>query len=101
MKFISAYALLIIATVFLCIVARHLATIYPVVSPVLYIQALSIFWCFAFLGLGLGIITLIIAATMSWLQVALLMTGNIAPHMAEAGFVKALTTFWGVISGRG
>tara|TARA_R110002110_G_scaffold271566_1_gene486914 strand:+ start:12027 stop:12332 length:306 start_codon:yes stop_codon:yes gene_type:complete len=101
MKFISAYALLIIATTLLCAVSFQLANIYPALSPLLYLQVLSISWNFALLGLGLGIITLIIAATMSWLQVALLITGNINPHMAEAGFIKALTTFWNVILGHG
>jgi len=94
MRFISAYALLIIATASLCIVAFQLAEIYPELLPIIYIQALGVSWAFTLLGLGVGLVTLVIAAAMSWLQVALLVTGNINPHMGESGLVTSLTTFW-------
>ncbi len=99
MRFISAYALLSIATASLCIVALQLVEIYPELSPALCIQALGLSWAFALLGAGIGLITLIIATAMGWLQVALLVTGNINPHMGESGFVKSLTIFWGILLG--
>lgn len=95
MKFLSVYALLISVTIALTFFAWQQVHVHPELTGLFYINALGVFWAFALLGLGLGMITLFIAAIMSWLQLALLATGSIDPHLTEAGFFKVLSTILG------
>ena len=95
MKFLSAYALLWILAASLTLLAWQQISLNPEMSALFYINILSTAWIFAFLGIGLGLFTLIIAAIMSWLQLALLITGNIDPHLTEARFFKVLSTIIG------
>ncbi len=61
-----------------------------------FIQCLQTLGFYLLLGLGLGIPLLFLATIFSWLQVILLISGNIDPHLAKEGFFNVLRTLCGL-----
>lgn len=99
MKFYSAYALLITAWVILSIIAMNICMANPEFTSILSILLLSTLWCFSLLGMGLGFIILLIATLFSWVQLYLLVTGSIDPHLAKSDFFKVLEIFMRMLFG--
>ncbi|MCS5709445.1 hypothetical protein CC99x_011110 [Candidatus Berkiella cookevillensis] len=99
MKFYSAYALLITTWVILSITAINLCVANPEFTSMLYTFLVSPLWGFSLLGMGLGFIILLIATLFSWVQLYLLITGSIDPHLAQSDFFKALEIFMKTLFG--
>lgn len=67
----------------------------PMLVPTFFIQFLQTASFFTLLGLGLGLPLILLATIFGWLQVILLVSGNIDPHLGEEGFFNVLKTLCG------
>lgn len=56
----------------------------------LYTQFITLFGCYALLGIGVGIPIVFLATVLGWVQFVLLLSGNLDPHIAKE-------SFWGVL----
>lgn len=57
-------------------------------------QLTNIFAGYFMLGIGIGLPMVLLAGTLSWLQILLLLGGQIDPHLGREGFVKVLKTLF-------
>jgi len=64
----------------------------PHLSALFLIQHINFIGCFSLLGIGIGVPLVMLASFFSWIQVVLLLRGNIPPHFAKEGFVRVLNT---------
>jgi hypothetical protein len=55
-------------------------------------QAINLMGCFTLMGIGIGLPLVMLASFFGWVQLLLLLKGNIPPHLAREGFVKVLNT---------
>ena len=55
-------------------------------------QFTNIFAGYLMLGIGIGLPMVLLAGTLSWLQILLLLAGQIDPHLGREGFVKVIRT---------
>ncbi len=66
-------------------------------TSMLFIEGISLLGCYLLLGIGLGFPLVIIATILGWLQLVLLISGNINPHLAREGFFKVVNTLFSKI----
>jgi hypothetical protein len=91
-SFLFAYLLIMAALIGLSYEILNLMEDYPVLSSIFYIQFINGFGCFVLLGMGIGLPLAILGSVLGWVQLALLMSGNIDPHLAKEGLVTVLKT---------
>lgn len=94
MKFYSALALtfFIVLGVGYAILMVSIAN--PALATVTFLSSMSSLSCYLLLGLGLAIPAILLASILGWLQLALLLSGNIAPHLSREGFFTVLNTLF-------
>lgn len=97
LKFYTLLVLIWIAVGLILFATLSLIHIYPAFTSVLFAQALNISSCYALLGLGIGLPLVILASILGWLQLVLLISGNISPHLAKEGLFKVLDTLFSKI----
>lgn len=94
-KTIFALTLMIIATVGLGFAAYSLNDSYPI-SAFLLTQSPHLLGCYVILGIGFGLPIVFLATVLGWVQLFLLLSGSISPHLARGNFshvIKALFSF--------
>lgn len=69
---------------------------HPALNVVFLIQSLHVLSYYVLLGLGVGIPLILLATIFGWLQVFLLISGNIDPHLGKSGFLNVLKTLCGI-----
>ncbi|MGD9592993.1 MAG: hypothetical protein AB7V32_10775 [Candidatus Berkiella sp.] len=57
-------------------------------------QLFTMLGCFVLLGFGAGLPIVILASVLGWLQLVLLISGNIDPHLAKESFMDVLKTIF-------
>lgn len=95
--FYCAFALISASLFLLGHTSVVLVNTHPELFSVFILQFLNIFVCYALLGIGIGLPLVLLAGTLGWLQLVLLMSGNIDPHLGSAGFFKVLNTLFSKI----
>lgn len=70
------------------------ALIHPELGNIVFQSSLGALCCYLVLGLGLAIPVLLLAGVLGWLQLALLLAGNIDPHLSREGFFNVLNTLF-------
>lgn len=93
MKFYSAYALLLTTALTMSILAIQVCATHAELTVLVQYLFVGLLWNFVLLGMGVGFMILLIATLFSWVQLYLLITGNIDPHLIESGFFKSIETF--------
>lgn len=73
-----------------CLLHSTYAFIGVIGASLLYTQFITMFGCFVLLGIGVGIPIVFLASVLGWVQFALLLSGNLDPHIAKE-------SFWGVL----
>ncbi len=63
-------------------------------NGLLFSQLFTMLGCFVLLGIGAGLPIAILAALLGWLQLVLLLSGNIDPHLAKESFMDVLKTMF-------
>ncbi len=91
-KFYGAFALILFMVMGLSYAVLMLAIAQPQVATVALLGSLSTLSCYLLLGLGLAIPAILLASVLGWLQLALLLSGNIDPHLSREGFFNVLDT---------
>lgn len=89
-SFYSALTLVAISAALVGYFSVNLIWKEPLFKLLFVYQCLTILSSYMIVGIGLGLPLIIIAATLSWGQLILLMTGNINPHLGREGFVDVL-----------
>ena len=95
-KYIIAIIFMIMAIVGLSVTAISLGDNYHV-SPLLLTQSLHLIACYVVLGIGIGLPIVILATVLGWVQLLLLLSGNIDPHLARDGFISVIKTLFNKI----
>jgi hypothetical protein len=95
-KYIFAIILMIIAIVGLSFTAISLGDNY-MVPTLLFTQSLHLIECYVVLGIGIGLPIVILATVLGWVQLLLLLSGNIDPHLARDGFINVIKTLFNKI----
>ncbi|MFI4937592.1 MAG: hypothetical protein ACHQJ6_03670 [Candidatus Berkiellales bacterium] len=67
---------------------------HPEISLLFFIQSIYSLACYLLLGIGLGVPLILLATILGWVQLILLLSGNINPHLAREGFLKVLNTLF-------
>lgn len=96
-KFVFALTLILIAIFGLGFAIYLLANNYPELPAILFIQCINALGCYVLLGVGVGLPLVFLASVLGWVQLILLVNGNINPHLAREGFFKVLTTLFSKI----
>lgn len=92
-KYILAVVLMIIAIVSLSFTACSLNENY-LVSTLLFTQSLHLVASYVILGIGIGLPIMLLATVLGWVQLLLLLSGNIDPHLARDGFINVIKTLF-------
>lgn len=66
----------------------------PTFSPMIILQCINTLSCYILLGVGIGLPLVILATTLGWVQLILLLSGNVSPHFAKEGFFNVLRTLF-------
>lgn len=90
MSFYSAFTLVLLSAGLVCYSALSLISQEPTLSVLLVFQSLNFLSSFMLLGIGLGLPLVLIASILGWGQLALLLSGNINPHLGREGFINVL-----------
>ncbi len=89
-KLRACIILLFIAVAFL--IHATLSSIGLLGTPILFSQLFTLLGCFVILGIGAGLPIVILASVLGWVQLVLLVSGNIDPHLAKESFFGVLKT---------
>ncbi|MBS0288489.1 MAG: hypothetical protein JSS07_00455 [Proteobacteria bacterium] len=92
-KFVFAIVLLCFAVVLLSYTTFTLGHHYAF-SGLLFSQCINMLGCYLLLGIGIGLPIVILATILGWIQLVLLLSGNINPHLAKEGFFHVLNTLF-------
>ncbi|MCS5710220.1 hypothetical protein [Candidatus Berkiella aquae] len=93
-KFYSVFALIFFVVLGLGYAVLMLSMSDPMLGTITFLSTLSSLSCFLLLGLGLAIPAVLLASILGWLQLALLLSGNIDPHLSREGFFTVLNTLF-------
>ena len=97
LRFFLPFILLLLSLPLLGATLHTLLHHHPSLWAIVLTQGMSILGCFTLLGLGLGIPLIVLASVLGWIQVVLLLTGSIPPHLGKAGLMKVLSTLFSKI----
>lgn len=89
-RFYSAFTWIFISASLLGFRAFSILLVEPSLWPSLFGYCFSFFNSFLCLGIGLALPLILIASILGWGQLALLIQGNINPHLAREGLVDTL-----------
>lgn len=92
-KLFTAFILMLLAIIGLCWKIFLLTGSYPLLSLVL-MQFINTLGSYVLLGIGLGLPIVFLASVLGWVQLLLLINGNIDPHLSREGFFKVLETLF-------
>lgn len=90
--FFILYAILILALILLGTYSWHVIAQAPDLAFILLMQWLNLLACYSLLGLGIGLPLVLLASALGWVQLLLLISGNITPHLSREGFFTVLDT---------
>ncbi len=90
--FYSAFALILFTVMGLGYAVLMIGIAQPQIATVALLGSMSTLSCYLLLGLGLAIPAILLASVLGWLQLALLLSGNIDPHLSREGFFTVLDT---------
>ncbi|HRE30523.1 MAG TPA: hypothetical protein PLD88_00980, partial [Candidatus Berkiella sp.] len=93
-KFYSVFTLILFAVLELGYAVLMLSMSDPTLGTIAFLSSLSSLSCFLLLGLGLAIPAVLLASILGWLQLALLLSGNIDPHLSREGLFTVLNTLF-------
>lgn len=93
-KFYSAFALIFLTVLGLGYAVLMAAMAQPEVALVVFMGSISTLCCYLLIGLGMAIPVILLASILGWLQLALLLSGNIDPHLSREGFFHVLDTLF-------
>src|SRR5437016_54187 len=93
-KFYIALILIFITFIALSYDTFIIVTRFRELSLIFFIQSLFSLGCYLLLGVGFGLVLVLLATTLGWVQLLLLITGNIDPHLAKEGLLKVLHTLF-------
>lgn len=88
--FYCVFTLVLISAVMVCYTTLCMLMNEPSLKLIFICQCFNFLSSFMMLGVGLGLPLVVIASVLSWGQIALLMSGNINPHLGREGFVNVL-----------
>ncbi len=91
-KLTVAISFMLAALVALLYTTFNMVDYFP--GGLLYSQLFTMLGPYVLLGIGAGIPIALLAAVMGWLQLVLLVSGNIDPHLAKESFVGVLKTLF-------
>ncbi len=92
-KFLSALSLLFVAVLLLGYTAINLGHHYAF-TGLLFSQIINMLGCYFLLGIGIGLPIVLLATILGWIQLVLLLSGNINPHLAKEGLFHVLNTLF-------
>lgn len=92
--FYSAFALILFLVLGLSYAVFTIAPPHPELGNLLLQSSLGVLCCYLLLGLGLALPVLLLASVLGWLQLVLLLAGNIDPHLSREGFINVLNTLF-------
>lgn len=96
-KFYSVFSGTCIALIALSFMLFILLDHHPQYVSLFLMQGLSSLACYILLGIGLGVPLILFATILGWLQLILLLSGEIDPHLKTEGFLNVLKTLFSKI----
>lgn len=96
-KFYGALFLTSVVLLSLCFIVFSFIHLSPEYTAIFFIQSIYSMGCFVLLGLGIGFPLVLLATILGWVQLVLLMIGNVDPHLAQEGFFKVIHTLFNKI----
>lgn len=92
--FYSAFTLILFMALGLGYMVFSTALSHPELGNMILISSLATLGCYLLVGFGLAIPVLLLASVLGWLQLVLLLAGNIDPHLSREGFFNVLNTLF-------
>jgi hypothetical protein len=89
-RFYSAFTWILISASVLSFRAFSIILVEPSLQPSFFGYCFSFFNSFLCVGIGAALPFVLIASMLGWGQLALLIQGNINPHLSREGFVNTL-----------
>lgn len=88
------YFSLIILIVLTLTLSLQIATVitHHTLSVLFFSQFTNLIAGYLMLGIGVGLPMVLLASTLSWLQILLLLGGQVDPHLGREGIVKVVKT---------
>lgn len=97
-KFYSAFALILFTVLGLGYAVLMVSIAEPGLLNVVFLGSVSTLCCYALVGVGFAIPVVLLASILGWLQLALLLSGNIDPHLSREGLFTVLDTLFKKLS---
>gem|GEM_PF-4550003 len=92
--FYGAFALIFFAVLGLGYTVLMACIRQPEMASIVFLGSVSTLCCYLLVGLGMAIPVMLLASILGWLQLALLLCGNIDPHLSREGFFTVLDTLF-------
>ena len=89
-RFYSAFTCVLISAGFLSFRVGSLLLAEPSLRSTFFCYCFSLLNTFVCFGIGIGLPLVLIASILAWAQLALLLKGNINPHLAREGLINTL-----------
>lgn len=93
-QFYSLLTILILLFAFATFRILVLLAHHTELTSLFLVQCMNTLSCYFLLGIGIGLPVIILATILGWLQLILLLSGNVNPHLAKEGFFKVLGTLF-------
>lgn len=90
LRFYIAFTCVLISAYCLAFRVFHILVAEPLLRSSFFCQCFSCLSSFACVGIGLGLPLVLIAIILGWGQCALLIKGNVSPHLGREGLVDTL-----------